>query len=320
MPASPISLHRCCSLGGRIRWPAVGTGGRRGSLRLWLTVIAGFVLTCGSHWAAEPTPRRIVSTAPSITEMLYALDLGDRVVGVTTFCHYPPEVLDKPKIGTYMHPNFEVILATKPDLVVVLKEHRELGTKLKNFGLPVLALQHNDLKGIYDSMLVLGQRTGAAQAAQRRVAALRKQLDEIGSRAAALPRRSVMFVVGRTPATVRDLVVVGRNSFLNELISIAGGTNCFEDAPAFYPRIPREQVYARGPEVIIDMGDMGDTQQVSEEHRRSVVAIWKTLLILPAVQAERVYAVAEDFFVVPGPRVVDAARSLLAMIHPEVVR
>ena len=287
---------------------------------LWLTVIAGFAVTFGSLRAAEPTPQRIVSSAPSITEMLYALGLGDRVVGVTTFCHYPPEVLKKPKIGTYMNPNFEVILGKKPDLVIVLKEHRRLGTKLKNFGLPVLALQHNTLKEIYESMLALGERTGAEQAAQQRVAVMRKQLDEIGALAAPLPKRSVMFVVGRTPATVRDLVVVGRGSFLNELISIAGGTNCFEDAPAFYPRIPREEVYARGPEVIIDMGDMGDTQQVSEEYRRSIVEVWKSQAMLPAVQAERVYAVAEDFFMVPGPRVVEATRSLLAMIHPEVVR
>ena len=202
----------------------------------------------------------------------------------------------------------------------MLREHRELGTKLKNFGLPVLALQHNTLKGIYESILALGERTGAAQAAQQLIAAMRKQLGEIGALAAPLPKRSVMFVVGRTPATVRDLVVVGRNSFLNELISIAGGTNCFEDAPAFYPRIPREEVYARGPQVIIDMGDMGDTQQVSEEHRRSIVEVWKSQAMLPAVQAGRVYPVAEDYFVVPGPRVVEATRSLLAMIHPEVVR
>ena len=286
---------------------------------LWLTVIAGFAVTFGSLRAAEPSPQRIVSSAPSITEMLYALGLGDRVVGVTTFCHYPPEVLNKPKIGTYINPNFEVILAKKPDLVIVLKEHRGLGTKLKNFGLPVLALQHNTLEEIYESMLTLGERTGAEQAAQQRIAAMRKQLDEIGALAAPLPKRSVMFVVGRTSATVRDLVVVGRNSFLNELISIAGGTNCFEDAPAYYPRIPREEVYARGPQVIIDMGDMGDTQQVSEEHRRSIVEIWKSQPMLPAVQAGRVYPVAEDFFVVPGPRVVEATRSLLAMIHPEVV-
>ena len=184
----------------------------------------------------------------------------------------------------------------------------------------MLALQHNTLEGIFDSLLALGERAGAAQAAQERIAVMRKQLGEIGALAAPLPKRSVMFVVGRTPATVRDLVVVGRGSFLNELISIAGGTNCFEDAPAFLsPHSARGGVRSK-PEVIIDMGDMGDTQQVSEEHRRSIVEVWKSQSMLPAVQAGRVYPVAEDFFVVPGPRVVEAARSLLAMIHPEVVR
>ena len=79
--------------------------------------------------AASTLPTRIVSTAPSITEMLYELELGDRVVGVTTYCHYPPEVRNKPKIGSYLNPNFETTLALKPDLVVVLKEHRELGRK-----------------------------------------------------------------------------------------------------------------------------------------------------------------------------------------------
>ena len=92
-----------------------------------LAVIAGLAVTFGTLPAAEPPAQRIVSSAPSITEMLYALGLGDRVVGVTTFCHYPPEVLSKPKIGTYTHPNFEVILEKRPDLVVVLKEQRELG-------------------------------------------------------------------------------------------------------------------------------------------------------------------------------------------------
>ena len=119
--------------------------------------------------AASTLPTRIVSTAPSITEMLYELELGDRVVGVTTYCHYPPEVRSKPKIGSYLNPNFETTLALKPDLVVVLKEHRELGEKLRGFGLPVLDLQHNTLEGIYQSMLTLGERTGAAKIAESRV-------------------------------------------------------------------------------------------------------------------------------------------------------
>ncbi len=270
--------------------------------------------------AAGTLPKRIISTAPSITEMLYELELGDRVVGVTTYCHYPPEVRNKPKIGTYLNPNFETTLALQPDLVVVLKEHRELGEKLRGFGLPVLELQHNTLEGIYQSMLMLGKRTGAGKIAETRVASIRARLEAVRKRADGLPRRSVMFIVGRTPATVEDLMAVGSNSFLNELIDIAGGRNVFEDAVAYYPRIPREEVYARGPEVIIDMGTMGETDGVTEQQRREVAGLWKQLPKLPAVKTGRVYGVANDIFVVPGPRVAQTAERFFEMIHPESSR
>ena len=252
--------------------------------------------------------------------MLYALGLGDRVVGVTTYCHYPPAVREKPKIGNYMNPNFETILAMRPDLVVVLKEHRNLAEKLRRFDLPLLALQHNDLEGIYRSLESLGEAAGVAERAAERVAALQAELAAIRRRSSVLPRRGVMFVIGRTPATVEDLVVVGRGSFLNELIAIAGGRNIFESALTHYPRIPREEIYARGPEVIIDMGDMGNTDDVGEDHRHAVAELWKQMPGLPAVRSGRVYPVAEDIFVVPGPRVVETARRFLRMIHPEAAR
>lgn len=272
-----------------------------------------------SCWAADPPPQRIISAAPSITETLYALGLGDRVVGVTTFCHYPPEVRDKPKIGTYMYPNIETMLALRPDLVVILKEHTGLGERLRKVGLTVLELDNAGLGSIYNSFRVLGERTGTEIAAEARIAAIQKALGEIEARTKFLPRRSVMFIVGRTPGTVRDLMVVGRGSFLNELITIAGGRNLFGESSAFYPKIGLEELYAGRPEVIVDMGDMSDTDQVTEAHKRSVAELWKQYPMIPAVAARRVYPVANDIFVVPGPRVVETATELLRMIHPEAV-
>ena len=278
-------------------------------------------LSLSLFWVGLPLqaegPQRIISTAPSITEMLYSLGLGDRVVGVTEFCHYPPEVRRKSKIGSYLHPNLETILAMKPDLVVVLKEHGELAGRLRNIKLDVFELQHNDLAGVYDSMLLIGRRTGIVAVAEEKVRKIREALEEIESQAAGRPRRGVMFVVGRTPGTIQDLMVVGRGSFLNELIAIAGGRNVFGGASSYYPRIPREEVYAKRPDVIIDMGDMGDTDQATEQYTRSVTKLWERIPGLPAVDSGRVYSVAEDVFVVPGPRVVEAARLLLRMIHPE---
>jgi iron complex transport system substrate-binding protein len=268
--------------------------------------------------ALQADPQRIISSAPSITEMLYALGAGDRVKGVTSFCHYPPEVRQKPQIGTYLDPNMEEILGLRPDLVVVLQEHGALRDQLERVGLNVLAIQHNDLKGIEESLLELAERLGDPSAGTREAGKVRDGLAEVRARAAGLPRRKTMFVIGRTPATVQDLMVVGKGSFLNELIEAAGGANMFKDTIGFYPRIPREEIYAGAPEVIIDMGDMAVTDGVTAEHKRSVVELWRTAFPkLPAVTASRVYAVAEDHFVVPGPRVVEAARDLLRMIHPE---
>ena len=295
------------------------TGSRFAEFPPIAPLIALFAMLATIPLAAQ-SPQRIISAAPSITEMLYALGLGDRVVGVTEFCHYPPEVRQKPKIGSYMRPNLETIVAMRPDLVVVLREHGELVAQLRRVGLRVVDLQHNTLEGIFDAMLLLGRTAGVEDVARERVGELRAKLEVIRSKARGSPRRKVMFVIGRTPGTIQDLMVVGRQSFLNELITIAGGQNIFQEANAFYPRIPREEIYARGPEVIIDMGDMADTDRVTEEHKRSVPDLWKALADVPAVKAGRVYPVAEDLFVVPGPRVVEAAQMLLEMIHPEAAR
>lgn len=278
------------------------------------------LLAIGITQAAAAPPQRIISAAPSVTEMLYALGLGDRVVGVTTFCHYPPEVRDKPKIGSYLQPNIETMLAMQPDLVVILAEHTGLGERVRKVGLNVLELQNNNLENIYASLRELGRRAEVADRAEQRIGEIESALADILARAEGLPRRSVMFIVGRTPGVIRDLVVVGRGSFLNELIEVAGGRNLFSDSAAFYPKIGLEGLYSGLPEVVIDMGDMADTDRVSEEHKRAVAALWKQYPMVPAVQAGRVYPVADDIFVVPGPRVVEAAAQLLRMIHPEAAR
>jgi iron complex transport system substrate-binding protein len=301
-----------------VRWHAQsfrprGTSVFRGAMPLLaLLVIA--------HALKAESPKRIISAAPSTTEMLYALGLGDRVVGVTTFCHYPPEVRDKPKIGSYMQPNIETMLAMRPDLVVILKEHAGLGERLRKVGLTVLELENSNLKGVFASLRELGKRAEVEDAAEKRIAEIQAALADIRARAAKLQQRSVMFIVGRTPGAIRDLVVVGRDSFLNELITIAGGRNLFSDSAAYYPKIGLEELYAGLPEVVIDMGDMADTDRVTEEHRRSVAVLWRQYPMVPAVPAGRVYAVANDIFVVPGPRVVEAAAELLRMIHPEAAR
>ena len=277
--------------------------------------LAALLLIAAISLAAPP--QRIVSTAPSATEMLYALGLGDRVVGVTTFCHYPPEAARKPKIGDYLHPSLEAIAGLRPDLVVSEASGVRHAERLSALHLNVLEIDDATLAGIYDSIRRIGQAAGVAARADAVCAGMRAQFDAIRAAVAHLPRRRVLFLVGRTPGRIEDLVAAGRASHLDELLEIAGGENVFRDSITAYAKIPLEELLARNPEVIVDMGEMSETVGVTEEQKRAVVALWGRYPSLAAVRQHRVYAVASDIFVVPGPRVVDAARALARMLHPE---
>jgi iron complex transport system substrate-binding protein len=263
-------------------------------------------------------PRRIVSTAPSITEMLYALGLGDRVVGVTTFCHYPPEAARKPKIGNYLRPDVEAIMALRPGLVIAEKSMIRQAIALPRLKLNVLEVDDSTVQGIYESIRAIGHATGTAQKAEAVCRGMRNELESIRRRTSRLPLVRVLFVVGRTPGRIEDLIAAGSSSYLNEVMEIAGGRNVLGDAAIAYAKVSLEEVLSRDPDVIIDMGEMAQTIGITEEQKRAVASLWRRYPNLKAVRTNKVFAVASDLFVVPGPRVADAARQLAGLLHPEV--
>jgi len=275
---------------------------------LWFIAAA---LACGQ------APQRIVSTAPSITELLYTLGLGDRIVGVDRFSRYPPEVLRKQKIGDYANPNLEVIASLRPDLVMIPTNPVKLAERLQTLRLKVLEIDQEGIAKLYDSFRIVGQATGTVAQAAKLTSSVRGQLEAIRARAAPLKRTRMIFVVGRTPNRLDGLIVVGQASYLNEIIALAGGENVFRDAVASYPAASLEEVLARNPDVIVDMGDMADTVGVTDQHKREVTSLWERLTNVAAVKQHRVFAVASDVYVVPGPRVVEAAKAFFAMLHPE---
>jgi iron complex transport system substrate-binding protein len=261
--------------------------------------------------------QRIVSTTPSITEMLFTLGLGDRVVGVTTACRYPEEATRLPKIGTFIQPNFEVILGLRPDLVIIQENPTQLRERFESLGLTVLELEHKSVDDIYVSLRRIAEAAGVPDRAEPVIDDIRTSLVHIREQAAALPRRRVMFVIGRTPGALEGLMAVGPSSYLNELMKIAGGENIFAEAVAAYPKVSLEEILARDPEVIIDMGEMAETVGVTEADKRRVEALWKRYPAITAVSDNRVFAVASDIFVVPGPRMVQAAQEFFEMLHSE---
>lgn len=265
--------------------------------------------------AAHAAPSRIVSTAPSFTETAFALGVGDKVVAVSTYCHFPEKANHLPRIGTYLKPNVEAIARLKPDLVLVHAEQRLVIEQMKALGLRVLPLRNNTLEEVMASIRDLGAALEIAPAAAKLEAQIRAQLKATEEASRGKPLVSMLFVVGRTPGKLDGMIVVGKGSFLNELIRAAGGRNVFADAPVAYPKISLEAILRLDPDVIVDMGDMAETVGVSVAHKRSVVQLWKDQTGIRAAQQDRVYAVAADIFVVPGPRVSEAAEAFSRMLH-----
>ena len=265
--------------------------------------------------ALDAQPRRIVSTAPSFTETVYAIGAGDRVVGVSVHCHFPKEVETVAKVGTYIRPNVEAIVRLKPDLVLVHKEQPDAAAQLKRLGITTLALTNTSLDDTFSAIREVGAALGMTPQAAKLEQAIRGRFDALRKTTSGQSRKSLLFIVGRTPGRLEGLVAVGKGSFLNELIAIAGGRNALAGSLVTYPRISVEAVLRIDPDVIVDMGDMADTVGVTETHKQDVVKLWQKQADLKAARSGRVYAVAADIFVVPGPRIVEAAEAFARMLR-----
>ncbi len=268
-----------------------------------------------SSIAAIAAPQRIVSTAPSFTETLFAIGAGDRVVAVSTYCHYPAAANKLPRVGNYLQPNVEAIARMQPDLVLVHAEQKTTLTQLAGLGIKTLAIKNTNLEETLRSAPEIGAAVGLADQGAALEKSIRAKLAAIERRFAGKPPRTLLFIVGRTPGRLDGMIAVGKGSFLNEVIRIAGGKNVLFDSPVTYPRISMEAVLRLAPDVIVDMGDMAVTTGVTEEHKRSVVKLWESQQAIRAVTKKKVFAVAADIFVVPGPRVVEAAEAFAAMLQ-----
>ncbi len=277
-----------------------------------MVALKRFLLLLALAFAAQAEPKRIVSTVPGLTEILFALGLGDRVAGVSEYCRYPAEAQRKPKTGSFLQPNLEAIAALRPDVVLIIRNPVRLGTRLEAMGLRVKELDLETMPGILEAITEIGALTGR----ERQAAALRASIEARMNavRKAVKVRRRVVFLVGRTPQRLEGMVAVGPKSYLEELMKLAGGDNVFADAPAMYPKISVEQLLARDPEVIFEMGDSVHEGMEGSRYREDVLAVWARMGGLRAVREKKVFPLHEDIFVVPGPRFVEAAERLLGMI------
>lgn len=252
---------------------------------------------------------RIISLAPSITETVFALGEGDRLVGVTDYCDYPPEATKKPRVGGISTPSFEAILSLRPDLVIATSEsnYAEHVERLASLGLPVYVVRPVDFETVLESIERTGTVLGRDAAARATVAAMRRDAAAIAQAVAGVPRPRVLYVVWPNP-----LIAPGRGTLIDELIERAGGDSVTSREPLPYPRLSLETVVERRPDRII-VGRHG--QGTVEELLRG----WERLGSVTAVREGRVYGVDGDLVHRPGPRMVEALRALARVIHPERV-
>jgi iron complex transport system substrate-binding protein len=273
-------------------------------------VAAGEVVDMlGRRVALPARATRIVSLAPSITETVFLLGEGERLVGVTDYCDYPPEAARKPRVGGISTPSFEAILALRPDLVLATSEsnYAEHVQKLVALGLPVYVIRPVDFETVLDSIERIGALLGHAAPARAQVAAMRREADAITRAVAGVPRPRVLYVVWPNP-----LIAPGRGTLITELLERAGGESVTRGEPLAYPRLSLETVVERRPERII-VGRHGP------ETAGELLRGWEGLTAVAAVREGRVYAVDGDLMHRPGPRMIEALRALARAIHPERV-
>ena len=266
-----------------------------------------FVDDAGHRIYLAKPPARVVSLAPSITEMLFSIGLDEEIVGVTEFCDYPAAAKSKAKVG-YANPSMEAIIALRPELVLAPRDflRPDLQAKFEQLKIPVFVLDAHVLEDIPIQLSTLGKMFEKTSAAYEVTQQMRQRMAEIKLKVETLPAKRVLYVLNHQP-----LITVGPGSFIHQMIGLAGGINVAAQAGVAYPRLSMETILKEDPEVLIFPS--GEVETVSPNEQQQ----WRRWESLSAVKHQRFHDVSSNLLNRPGPRVVDGLEQLARAIHPE---
>ena len=267
-----------------------------------------FTDATGRSVTFSAAPTRIISLAPSVTEILFALGLDEEIVGVTTACDFPARALEKQSIGGSINPDLEVMLRLKPDLILGITGLQRSGItdELDRLGLPLYWTDPSSLERILRDIRIIGRIVDRNEEAKALAREIEFHMDEVRTRVRGHPRARVLYVMWNDP-----LMTVTRNSFIGEMIEIAGGKNIAPEGLKGYVQMGMEGILAQNPEVVIFASEMGEGTARVEKNR------WSRWKQLAAVKDQRLYVLNSDLLHRPGPRLGEAIESLAAVIHPE---
>ncbi len=254
-------------------------------------------------------PKRIISLAPSITEMLFAIGLDDEIVGVTEFCDYPEKAQMKTKVG-YAQPNIEAIVALQPDLILAPKSFMrvDLLKKLEQLKIPTFILEAHTVEEIMAHIKLLGRMVGKSEMANEQTTLLRSQIAALSEQLKGRGRPSLLYIINSEP-----LITVGPGSYIHHLIELAGGRNAADQATTPYPRLTLEEVLRQNPDILLfPVGRFEGIPQAEQDR-------WKRWETISAVKDGKLFQVQSDLLNRPGPRIIEGLKQLVQFLHPDVL-
>ncbi len=253
----------------------------------------------------------MIAIAPSVTETLFALGLGEKIVGVSSYCNFPPEALKKEKVGGYITPSLEKIISLRPDLVFQTADGdlKAFVNRLAGLGIPVYITNPRSLSETLKAILKIGEVTFSLPAAQTLVESMRAKLIGVREKVAGLPRLRVLHAMSVDP-----LISSGRGTFVHDLIVLAGGENIAAGAQGKHPLLSMEEVIARDPQVII-LSSMLSNEPMTAQKRW-----WERYREISAVRTGRIQVIQADLILRPSPRIVDGLVEVARAIHPEAFK
>lgn len=263
--------------------------------------------------ATTTGPQRIISLSPSTTEVLYGVGAFERVVAVSDYDKFPPEVARLPRIGGWSNTNLEQVATLKPDLIIMTSSQAPLiKDKLDALGVRTVTVPSFTVEDALKGIEQIGAVTGRDEAARALAAETRAKLEDVRARTRELPRLRVLCIVDRVPGTLRGLYTATRGSFFAELIEIAGGESIAPPASNGFGQISKEAIVTLNPDIIFDMLQTGDGQLAENTQE-----VWKELSQVRAVREGRVYSLRDESMLHPSQFVGDTARKFAELIHPQ---
>lgn len=260
---------------------------------------------------AAQRPQRIISVVPAVTEMLFAIGAGGRVVGVGSFDKFPAEVEKLPKVGALLDPDLERILSLRPDLVVVYGSQTDLRKQLDRAQVPMFVYSHAGLADVTGTIRTLGERIGASDRAETLAAEIDRRIADVRDRVRGKPRPRTLIVFGRESLALRGIYASGGYGFVHDMVTAAGGDNVFADLKQQSVQATAELIIARRPDVILELRAEPLDPAIEAKER----TVWNTLSSVPAVRNGRVHIVGDARTVVPGPRVAEGVEVIARVLH-----